>query len=99
MVLKLLKKPCYFKRKAVSNLFPTRFDFKSYLRDGLKTRLLSKGVKILLRKIKVLHFNQQNAFKTKVLAQFCFKKLLTSTGKPNSFQNKPCFQKWFATVP
>jgi hypothetical protein len=73
MVLKLLKKLYFFKRKVVSNLFSTQFVFESYLQNGLKTCSPSKVLQFHLRETKVILFNKQNVFKPKSLARFCFR--------------------------
>jgi hypothetical protein len=65
MVSKPLKRFSSFKRKAVLIPFSTRFGFKSYLRNSLKTRLPSKSVSLL--KIKYFSFQSTKCFQIRVL--------------------------------
>jgi hypothetical protein len=67
MVSKILKKFSSSKRKAVLNLFSTQFDFKSYLRNNLKTHLLSKSTTISPTKKQKFRFSTSKMFSNQSL--------------------------------
>jgi hypothetical protein len=77
MVSKPLKRFSAFKRKANLIPFSTRFGFKSYWRNSLKTRPLSKVLKFCFRKTKVLRFNQKMLSNQSLWLSFVLKKWFT----------------------